>query len=305
MLFSQPDLTTGSRPTLLPDEALLFVQDNVGLYEGKFKIAACQKGHAYLTSHRVCYVDDADPRNCSLSVDLKDVERHELQAGFLRTSAKITLHPKPLRRGYGTLRQHTASPSPLVQRLSSASSPVSRAPSPPVRVASPRVDRGTWICPICSFSNAVPSNFDPTIVTDSFPLPPCLTCGIKPEFSLILKAAIAANTKRAAAVAAGNGNMYTQSSMQFGQSSPQVTENSESITCPKCTFHNHPGLKRCEMCNTLLPAPSSSLVQLPDDMQRSISPGPEIASLSLDEDHENTSIKLSFRAGGTKDSMTG
>jgi ESCRT-II complex subunit VPS36 len=34
MFFTKPDLTSGSRPTLLPDETLLFVQDSVGLYEG-------------------------------------------------------------------------------------------------------------------------------------------------------------------------------------------------------------------------------------------------------------------------------
>jgi hypothetical protein len=34
MFFTKPDLTTGSRPALLPDETLLFVQDSVGLYEG-------------------------------------------------------------------------------------------------------------------------------------------------------------------------------------------------------------------------------------------------------------------------------
>ena len=34
-MFLQPlDLTTALRPALLPDEALLFVQDAVGLYEG-------------------------------------------------------------------------------------------------------------------------------------------------------------------------------------------------------------------------------------------------------------------------------
>lgn len=34
MFFTKPDLTSGSRPTLLPDETLIFVQDSVGLYEG-------------------------------------------------------------------------------------------------------------------------------------------------------------------------------------------------------------------------------------------------------------------------------
>lgn len=34
MFLKQVDLTTALRPAYLPDEVLLFVQDNVGLYEG-------------------------------------------------------------------------------------------------------------------------------------------------------------------------------------------------------------------------------------------------------------------------------
>ncbi len=34
MSLKQIDLTTALRPSLYPDEVLLFVQDNVGLYEG-------------------------------------------------------------------------------------------------------------------------------------------------------------------------------------------------------------------------------------------------------------------------------
>lgn len=34
MFLKNIDLTTASRPSYLPDEVLLFVQDNVGLYEG-------------------------------------------------------------------------------------------------------------------------------------------------------------------------------------------------------------------------------------------------------------------------------
>ena len=296
MFFQKPDLTAGSRPVLLPDETLLFVQDSVGLYEGKFKIAACQKGHAYLTSHRVCYIDDIDSRNCSLSVDLKDVERHDFQAGFLRSSAKITLHPKPLKRGFGSLRQHVGSPSPLVQKVSSASSPVSRVPSPPIRAATPQVDRGTWICSICTFPNAVPSNFDPTIATEAFPLPPCLTCGIKPEFAHVLKAAISANTKRAAAAGAETGSRHTRTN-SAATPAAFLTDDSASVVCSRCTFANHPGMRNCEICNTLLPVPRSSSAYQPE---RPVSPGPEIANLRLDEEHENESVKLSFRAGGDK-----
>lgn len=61
-----------------PDETLLFVQDAVGLYEGKYKIPEYQNGQAYLTSHRACYVDNEDPRNKAVAVSLKDVDRCEI-----------------------------------------------------------------------------------------------------------------------------------------------------------------------------------------------------------------------------------
>lgn len=77
MFLRQLDLTTALRPSLLPEETLLFVQDSVGLYEGKYKIPNYQNGHAYLTSHRACYVDDDDPRKYSVAVDLRDIDRHE------------------------------------------------------------------------------------------------------------------------------------------------------------------------------------------------------------------------------------
>ena len=96
------DLTTALRPSLLPDETLLFVQDAVGLYHGyvtisisvygstdvncwgrKFKIPAFQNGHAYLTSHRACYVDNTEPRKSSIAIDLKEIERYEFYVSSL------------------------------------------------------------------------------------------------------------------------------------------------------------------------------------------------------------------------------
>lgn len=77
----QIDLTTALRPTLLPEETLLFVQDAVGLYSSKLKIPEYQNGQAYLTSHRVCYVDQKEPRQKSLAIHLRDVERHEFYVG--------------------------------------------------------------------------------------------------------------------------------------------------------------------------------------------------------------------------------
>ncbi|KPI42646.1 Vacuolar protein-sorting-associated protein 36 [Cyphellophora attinorum] len=300
MFFTKPDLTTGSRPALLPDETLLFVQDSVGLYEGKFKIASCQKGHAYLTSHRACYIDDADPRNNSLAVELKDVERHEYQAGFLRSSAKVTLHPKPLKRGYGTLRQHVAT-SPAVQRVASSSSPGSRSSSPfpdaSTRISSPQIDRGNWVCAICSFTNPVPSNFDATIATEAFPLPPCLTCGIVPDFPRVMKAAVAANVKRKSTY--NTAPPQSQSLLPHQQTPVPVSTDGATITCPRCTFHNHPSLRTCELCGADLPrfTPTSTGAS---PVERASSPGPEIASLNLNEDHGDQSVKFSFRTGGDK-----
>ncbi|KLU82601.1 hypothetical protein MAPG_01673, partial [Magnaporthiopsis poae ATCC 64411] len=98
MFLKQIDLTTALRPSYLPDEVLLCLQDNVGLYEGKYKLPQQQDGQVYLTSHRICYVDKAEPRKHSVALDLKDVERYEFYAGFLKSSAKITLVPKPSKR---------------------------------------------------------------------------------------------------------------------------------------------------------------------------------------------------------------
>lgn len=39
MSLKNIDLTTALRPDLLPDEVLLFVQDNVGLYEGSVMVS--------------------------------------------------------------------------------------------------------------------------------------------------------------------------------------------------------------------------------------------------------------------------
>ncbi|KAJ6161309.1 vacuolar protein sorting protein [Penicillium chermesinum] len=89
MFFKPLDLTTALRPLLLPDETLLFVQDAVGLYEGKYKIPNYQDGQAYLTSHRVCYVATEEPRKYSVGIELKEIDRAEHQVGAL------PLYPPP------------------------------------------------------------------------------------------------------------------------------------------------------------------------------------------------------------------
>ena len=43
----------------------------------KFKIPSYQHGHVYLTTHRICYVDNAEPRKNSTAIELKNVDKYE------------------------------------------------------------------------------------------------------------------------------------------------------------------------------------------------------------------------------------
>lgn len=238
-----------------------------------------------------------NPQQNSLSVDLKDIEKHEYTPGFLRSSAKVTLHPKPIRRGPGSLRQGTPL-SQGVQRLQvSSSSPGSRSASPfrstQVSQALPVANSGSWTCPICTFQNPVPSNFDPAVVTESFPVPPCLTCGVKPPFAVVLKAAISAGSSRMT-----NGVEKRDSRSTTDDVRRQSFSDIESNVCPKCTFHNHPSLQTCEICGATL----SNIKQtstLEDSTEiRSASPAPVINH--MDNSDEPVSVKFSFRVGGDK-----
>ncbi|KAF3480795.1 uncharacterized protein GIQ15_06142 [Arthroderma uncinatum] len=279
MFFQRVDLTTALRPSLLPDESLLFVQDAVGLYEGKYKIPNYQCGHAYLTSHRICYVDVED-RQCSVAIDLKDVDRIEFQARFLRSSPKISVLPKKRRARQG----------------------ISSAPhSSPLRVSSPARTgsiggigsitsdgrTATWVCPICSFSNPVPSNFDPSATATA--IPPCLACGIKPPLTTVLKAAIASARPPPTPVS---------TSTPISASTPTTSTTSTGEACPRCTFVNHPSLQECEICGAGLQASSRGRSLSPG---RAGSPAPFLTSSRQLENTEIVEcIKLSFRAGGER-----
>ncbi|KAH0536457.1 hypothetical protein FGG08_006670 [Glutinoglossum americanum] len=305
MSLQRIDLTTALRPSLLPDETLLFVQDAVGLYEGKYKIPNCQNGHAYLTSHRACYVDNEEPRKNSVAVALRD-------AGFLKSSPKVTLHFKPSRRSSVLLsipsRSGTSSPLPRT------STPVSPLPPPP---ASQPASAATWICPICSFSNPVPSNFDPAFANANTPLPPCLACGIKPPLAHVLKAAISNAAGRSASIATSQPAQpkstplepYAQSdtdrngNIDGGSVSDPALYFSAEATfhCPRCTFANHPSLLSCEMCGASLVSSSVPAHLLAAaELHRSESPGPSLNTLGVNGNDTAESVKFSFRAGGEK-----
>ncbi|CAK7211944.1 Vacuolar protein-sorting-associated protein 36 [Sporothrix curviconia] len=317
MSLKQLDLTTALRPLYLPDEDLLFVQDNVGLYQGKYKIVNRQNGQVYLTSHRICYVDKADPRRYSAALELKEVERYEFYAGFLKSSPKVTLYPKPAKRsslharsasgvGSGPARSSTGSP------LSGSNGAVRPAPSPAAAA--------TWVCPICSFSNPVPSNFDPESLNAHTQMPPCLACGIPPTLTHVLKAVISSAANRPQvpnSSQAGNSGNGSNSLAQTLPSRPRPVSQPDAATlgissaaetaptgptapagladpdpadpagpadpdasfqCPRCTFLNHPSLMACEMCGAPLVSRDLPAELTQSHQLRTESPGPAVAA---------------------------
>ncbi|KAH0490974.1 hypothetical protein TgHK011_002420 [Trichoderma gracile] len=310
MFLKHLDLTTALRPSYLPDEALLFVQDNVGLYEGKFKLPNQQNGQVYLTSHRICYVDKEEPRKNSVALNLKEVDRYEFYAGFLKSSAKITLVPKPLKRS--TLHNRVVSNTGVASRGSTPSPAQSdNAYAPPS--GPPAITTATWVCTICSFSNPVPSNFDPVTANAHTPLPPCLACGIKPTLSQVLKAAITSASNRPTASSTSSqqaSTATTQSSDPYSTSGTPAADRqgkpdpTVSFQCPCCTFSNHPSLLSCEMCGApLLSQDLPPSISNNSDYTRTQSPGPVKDSSSKASPGGNEyaeSVKISFRGGGEK-----
>ncbi|KAH8593518.1 vacuolar protein sorting protein-like protein [Bisporella sp. PMI_857] len=317
MFLKHIDLTTALRPSYLPDEVLIFVQDNVGLYEGKFKIPDHQNGQVYLTSHRICYVDNEEPRKNSVAIELKEIDRYEFYAGFLKSSAKITLVPKPSKRSSVQNRGISSLAAPS---RSATASPLSRGESPfhlPPVESSPK-SAATWICPICSFSNPVPSNFDPETAS-IHTLAPCLACGIKPPLAHVLKAAIsnAANRPPVQAPVPLRSSIPLRGAPEPFPPKPEISINTSaslglpndknntshgtgaSTQCPRCTFLNHPSLMSCELCGA--PLISESPVIQPSPLEpRTESPGPSLNQLPAPGTENKESIKLSFRGGGEK-----
>ena len=268
---------------------MLFAQTDVGLYEGTYKLPAYQNGTLYLTSHSIYYVDSKDPRSSSIALDLKEVERTEFYAGFWKSSPKITVFPKPSKRHSHSIRAPVPRYASPGDALVASASPSRSVTSAPVRDVS-----ATWICPICGLSNPVPSSFDPSTANQYTPLPPCQACGIKPPLVHLSKAAIAAMSNRPASSTPGQPlpglpNGTNNSSMSAGMDPGQ---------CPRCTFHNHPSLKVCEICGAPLQSSESTGVSATSSVERRPeSPGPTTNESIVGQDIVET-IKFSFRNGG-------
>ncbi len=279
-------------------------------------------------------MDNADPRKNSIGIELKGIERYDFyvswgsfilwpksdvgQAGFLKSSPKVILYPKPIKRSPYSSQGRSATPVSLqaTHLLRNAiASPGTRASNPCLTSqsvpGSPRPSSGTWVCPICSYSNPVPSNFDAPSANVHTPLLPCLACGIKPPLAHILKAAIASASGRASSSqlsipTPGHGDQHdpAHDRLSNGGNAPlDSTQVSKDLAfpCPRCTFQNHPCLLQCELCGApLISAEDSGHRRPPIDPIRPESPGPALDSHAFGFEKDAEGVKISFRAGGEK-----
>ena len=232
------------------------------------------------------------------------------QGGFLKSSAKITLIPKPAKRPALQPRSPgLAGPSPQSSTASQGQHPDGLSRASPVEP--PPASTATWVCTICTFSNPVPSNFDPTTANAHTPLPPCLACGIKPTLTHVLKATISNAASRQPSTPALQTPLpvrpkpATEFSSRLDRarnSSPRGTDPDASFQCPRCTFLNHPSLLSCEMCGGPLISHDLPAELTPQARTHTESPGPVLNSMiAAPPGIENPeSAKISFRGGGEK-----
>ena len=144
-------------------------------------------------------------------------------------------------------------------------------------------------------------------------IPPCLSCGIKPSFPHLLKAAItnAAGRKTSQSpiqapeqsLLEAQDQYYVQSTNDYAEMSMDIASvppRQPKFQCPRCTFLNHPSLLTCELCGAPLISESKAAVVLGEDIGRPESPGPTLDRFNSGLNGDTECVKFSFRAGGEK-----
>lgn len=265
------DGTIPVRALLYEDEDLIASQEGIGIYDGTEKSAPHQSGTAHATTHRLFYIDAAQPVARSFELDLVHVARTEHYAGLFTSSPKITLHFHAL-------------PAPLSGGNDGAGSPADDLAS------------RSWTCDVCAYRNppglspaasrvcalcGVPRSSNPGVDIPRSAVPPTSALHLStslPASSMDLRAPTSAAPTRSPTPPASAGA-------------------DGEIACSVCTFLNHPALAACEMCGTPLPRRPPQQQQV----QARSAPASRPTTPSADDDGPDTRmIRLSFRRGGDK-----
>ncbi|KAI8801490.1 EAP30/Vps36 family-domain-containing protein [Cladochytrium replicatum] len=95
MDFPPAQLSVALLPVPLEDEIIHFTQNDVGIYKGAERLNDYDNGTAYITSHRIIWIDAIDPKSKSWVIELARVELFTSTAGYLKRSAKLELKIRP------------------------------------------------------------------------------------------------------------------------------------------------------------------------------------------------------------------
>ncbi|KAG1893967.1 EAP30/Vps36 family-domain-containing protein [Suillus fuscotomentosus] len=248
-------------PALLyDDEEYLASQDGVGIYDGPQKASDYQTGSVHVSTHRLFFVHSQNPTSYSFTMDLLHVTRTNYYAGLFKSSPKVSLF----------LDASTALPL--------------------TTTSGQRTDIfESWECEVCSHRN--PPGLSPAAARI------CALCGV-PRSASAVSTASEASSQIQSLFSSIPESSYTSlsSSSSPGPPSPSTNDDSDGIACPACTFLNHPSLRVCEICTTLLPN-----IEHAGNMRAKSAPSTRpVSPISDSIDPANLLIKLSFRKGGDK-----
>ncbi|WWC89383.1 uncharacterized protein L201_004306 [Kwoniella dendrophila CBS 6074] len=262
--------------------------DSVGLYEGNNKVPSYQTLNVHLTNQRLILIPESSSNSSTstppcLQVQLRYARQTEFYAGFMRSSAKITLtlglqQTSQAQQDISTSNDTPSNPSMSKSYDSSSSSNVGHS--------------SNWTCNICGYVN--PINHHSSDTYKPLPGSKCTLCGIPYSTSQLSVSASSTPSRSATPIPVkplpSSKNVVDH---VMTQPTPGITNEDGLISCPACTFLNSPLLPNCEICSTTLPKISNQI---------SASTTKEGTTSTEQKGSTKTNlVRLSFRKGGEKE----
>lgn len=230
-----------------------------------------QLGSMHITSHRLIYIDSLHPRRRSLEFELRRITQTEFYAGFLTSSAKITLFFQP--------------PSVIGKQQE-------------------RETTFRWECEICGNINVFTGLAPPT-ACQLCGVPRTASNASQIQSSSETNQPRKIPKSRLQPTSAPSKSLPSSSlptpyrvPSPVTLAGPITNENDVQVPCPICTFLNHSSLRNCEMCGTALPKRSRTVdAPISNRMNKS---APSSRPSSPEPKEDINILKISFRRGGDK-----
>lgn len=238
------------------------------------KVPGWQELVVHLTTHRLLLLQALSEPSSSekgLQTNMSYIRQTEFYVGFMRSSPKITL-------SLGT----TLSVSDSVSR-----------PNTDSNGHPPRAESGLqeldWSCPVCGHSNPIGD------LGYAKPDDKCGLCGVTYGKSSAMGPngrATPLSTSRPSTPTIRSGTTASVPPNPPSTVIPSGTIGETRVTCPACTFLNHPSIRNCEICDTPLPRyPSTASAKGQSSTTTTTIPSTADAGYEI--------IRLSFRGSGT------